>query len=173
MRRPSLLLVLVPAATVLAALALAEPPVSTAGWKTYRDPAFGFSLRYPDSLLILPETLPERRPSLLHRVAFLDRGLAASETAALQPPELAVEVFAPTSGPLRSWLEANGRLPAGASAAPLKSSGAREAVRVRDRRLSAPNELVYYATERGVIALIPLGAAGSAMVGTFRLTEQN
>jgi len=172
-RRTSLLFVLVPAATALAVLALAEPPVSTVGWKTYHDPAFGFSLRYPDSLLILPETLPERRPPLLHRVAFLDRGLAASDTAALQPPELAVEVFAPTSGSLRSWLEANGRLQAGVTPSALPAlQGAREALRVRDPHLSAPNEFVYYATERGVIALIPLGREGSAMVETFRLADQ-
>jgi len=155
-------------------LALAEPTVSTAGWKTYHDPACGFSLRYPASLLILPEALPERRPPLLHRVAFLDRGLAASETAALQPPELAVEVFAATSGSLRSWLEANGRLPGGATASPLtalEAPGAREALRVRDPRLSAPNEFFYYAAERCVIALIPLGREGSAMAGTFRLAK--
>jgi hypothetical protein len=156
--------------SILLLLALTAMAVDTAGWKTYRDPAFGFSLRYPESLVLVPEkSLPERRPPLLHRVAFLDRELAASDTAALQPPQLAVEVFAPTSGPLRDWLAANGRLPAGGGATALKLSGAREAVRVLDARLSAPNEFFYYATERGVIALIPLGAEGSAMVGTFSL----
>lgn len=156
--------------SILLFLALTAATVDTTAWKTWRDPAFGFSLRYPGSLLILPENpLPERRPPLLHRVAFLDRQLAASETADLQPPQLAVEVFAATSGPLRAWLEANGRLPAGGGVTDLKLAGAREAVRVRDPHLSAPNEFFYYATERGVIALIPLGAEGSAMVETFRL----
>ncbi|HEX3528754.1 MAG TPA: hypothetical protein VH988_16960 [Thermoanaerobaculia bacterium] len=152
------------------AVTAAMDTTATTAWKTYRDPAFGFSLRYPESLVILPEKpLPERRPPLLHRVAFLDRQLAASETADLQPPQLAVEVFAPTSGPLRAWLTANGRLPAGSGVTDLKLSGAREGVRVRDPHLSAPNEFVYYATERGVVALIPLGAEGSAMLETFRL----
>jgi hypothetical protein len=146
--------------------------MKTTAWKTYQDPSFGFSVRYPDSLMILPEKpLPERRPPLLHRVAFLDRGLAASDTAALQPPQLAVEVFAPAAGPLRSWLEANGRLPGGGVSA-LSLPGAQEGLRVRDPHLSAPNELFYYATDRGVIALIPLGPEGSAMAGTFRLAAE-
>jgi hypothetical protein len=165
---------LIPAALTLAALATwgaAAPNRKTTECKTYRDPSFGFSVRFPGSLGILPEKpLPERRPPLLHRVAFLDRGLAASDTAALQPPQLAVEVFAPAAGPLRSWLEANGRLPGGAGVTALSLSGAREVLRVRDPHLSAPNEFFYYATDRGVIALIPLGPEGSAMVETFRLT---
>jgi len=148
--------------------------MSTTAWKTYRDPSFGFSIRYPETLAVSSETpekpLPERRPPLLHRVAFLDRGLAASDTAALQPPQLAIEVFAPAAGPLRSWLEANGRLTGGVSG--LSLPGAREALRVRDPHLSAPNEFFYYATERGVIALITLGAEGSAMIGTFRLAAE-
>lgn len=170
MRRP----VLIPAALTLVALAAcgaAAPTMKTTEWRTYQDSSFGFSVRYPDSLRILPEKLPERRPPLLHRVAFLDRGLAASDTAALQPPQLAVEVFAPAAGPLRSWLEANGRLPGGGVTV-LSLPGAREALRVRDPHLSAPNEFFYYATDRGVIALIPLGPEGSAMVGTFRLTTE-
>jgi hypothetical protein len=174
-RRP----VLISAALTLAALAAwgaAAPPRKTPEWKTYQDPSFGFSVRFPGSLAILPEKpLPERRPPLLHRVAFLDRGLAASDTAALQPPQLAVEVFAPAAGPLRSWLEANGRLPTGAGSAgvtALSLPGAREALRVRDPHLSAPNEFFYYVTDRGVIALIPLGPEGSAMVETFRLTAE-
>jgi hypothetical protein len=152
----------------LAACGAATPPNRAPGsWKTYQDSAFGFSLRYPDSLVMQPETRPERRPPLLHRVAFLDRDLAGSDTAALQPPELAVEVFAPTSGPLLAWLKANGRL--AGSTASMTVPGAREALRVRDPHLSAPNEFFYYATDRGVIALIPLGAVGSAMVKTFRI----
>jgi hypothetical protein len=149
------------------------PLANTAAWKVYQDPAFGFSLRVPESLVILPAgPLPERRPPLVHRVAFLDRGLAASETAALQPPQLAVEVFAPAAGPLRSWLEANGRLPAGGGVTALSLPGAREGLRVRDPHLSAPNEFLYYATDRAVIALIPLGAEGSAMAGTFQLAAE-
>ncbi|HEY2738383.1 MAG TPA: hypothetical protein VGK45_08255 [Thermoanaerobaculia bacterium] len=155
---------------ILLVLALTAMAVDTTGWKTYRDPGFGFTLRYPASLVILPEKpLPERRPPLLHRVAFLDRETAASDLATMQPPQLAVEIFAPTSGSLRAWLAANGRLPAGSGVTDLKLSGAREGVRVRDPHLSAPDEFFYYATERGVIALIPSGAEGPAMLETFRL----
>ena len=151
----------------------AAPSMTTTAWKTYQDSAFGFTLRFPDSVVMLPEDpLPERRPPLVHRVAFLDRGLAASETAALQPPQLAVEVFAPAAGALRSWLEANGRLPAGGGVTALSLPGAREGQRVRDPHLSAPNEFFYYATDRAVIALIPLGAEGSAMAGTFKLAAE-
>jgi hypothetical protein len=146
--------------------------MDTPHWLTYRDTAYGFTLRYPDSLVFLPESgpLPERRPPLLHEVRFLDRQLAQSETAALQPPQLAVEVFAPAAGPLRDWLRENGRLEGPAGVEELSAPGAREALRVRDPRLPAPNEFFYYSTDRGVIALIPLGTEGSAMVGTFRLT---
>jgi hypothetical protein len=143
--------------------------MDTSAWQTYSDPSYGFSVRYPDSLMIPREgrMLPARRPPLLGEVRFLDRQLAASDTAALQPPELAIEVFAPTSGPLRAWLEANGR---SGRAADWSVPGAREAVWVRDPSLAAPNEFFYVATDRGVIALVPLGAAGAAMVKTFELS---
>lgn len=154
--------------------ASAPPPDTATGaedWKTYTDP-IGFTVRYPGSLVILeePSSLPDRRPPLLHRVRFLDRELAAGDTAALEPPQLSVEVYAAPPGPLRPWLEENGRIPGGAGVELLEIPGAREALRIRDPRMLAPNEFFWVATGRHAILIVALGPEGEAMWKTFSLT---
>jgi hypothetical protein len=153
-----------PARTAGVAAAIPE------GWTTYTDP-MGFTVGYPKSLVLLPETeaLPDRRPPLVHRVRFLDRELAAGDTAALEPPQFSVEVFAAPPGPLRSWLEENGRIPKGAGVEVLEVPGAREALRIRDPRMLAPNEFSWYATDRYTFLVVALGSEGEAMRKTFRL----
>ena len=138
-------------------------------WIVVRDVEFGFTLRCPPNLVRLPEPspLPDRRPSLVARLRLLDRELAAGDTAQLEPPTLAVEIFAPTAEPLRDWLKRNGRQAAGVS--PVTVPGAIEAVRVRFPRLSAPNDFLYVRTARAVLALIPLGADGEAALSTLQL----
>lgn len=160
-----------PAAGPAAAPPSGAGPETAAGWHTYTDPA-GFTLSYPDSLVLLPEPdpPPERRPPLVRRVRFLDRELAGAETADLEPPRIAVEVFAAPAGSLRPWLEAHGRIPAGAAVEALEVPGAREALRIRDPRLIAPNEFYWYLTERHAFLVVALGPEGEAARKTFHLT---
>lgn len=152
-----------------------DPPTATAAqvpedWKTYTDP-LGFTFRYPGSLVILPETEPppDRRPPLLHRVRLLDRELSTADTADLEPPHFLVEVFAAPSGPLRPWLEENGRIPPRSGVEVLEMPGAREALRVRDPRMLAPNEFFWYRTDRHAFLVVALGPEGEKVRGTFRL----
>lgn len=151
----------------------AAPP-DARRWTTYVDRAHGFSLRYPDSVVILPEStpLPERRPPIVYRVRFMDKTVAASESAGLEVPDVTIEVFAPPTGPLRSWLSRYERLAPGREPETLAIAGAKEALRVRDPRQSAPNEFVYLATDKAVIAVIPLGADGETMAASFALAAE-
>ncbi|HBL25865.1 MAG TPA: hypothetical protein DD490_03415 [Acidobacteria bacterium] len=176
------------AATVLAALLAAcspqtagpapvpPPGAATAapeGWTAYTDP-YGFTVSYPASLVLLPEPepLPALRPPLLHRVRFLDRQLAAGDTAALEPPQFSVEVFAAPSGPLRPWLEDNGRLSNGSGVEILEVPGAHEALRIRDPQMLAPNEFFWVAAGPNAFLIVALGPEGEAMRKTFRLTRR-
>lgn len=146
----------------------------TSHWKSYVDRSHGFSLRYPDSMVILPESgpLPERRPPIVYRVRFMDRHLAASAGAFQEPPQLTVEVFAASNGPLRSWLSAYERMAPGSEPERISATGAREGLRVRDRRQTAPNEFIYFATRDAVIAVIPLGTDGEVMAASFALAAE-
>lgn len=155
-----------------AALPAAPGAEVAEGWTTYADPS-GFSVRHPESLVILPETdpLPDLRPPLVHRVRFLGRELAAADTAALEPPQLSVEVFAAPPGPLRQWLEAHGRLPGGAGVQVVTVPGAREALLVRDPRQLAPNEFLWVTTDRYAFLVVALGPDGEAMRSSFRLLD--
>ena len=89
--------------------------------------------------------------------------------AALEPPQFSVEVFAAPPGPLRPWLEENGRIPKGAGVEVLEVPGVREALRIRDPHMLAPNEFFWYATDRHAFLVVALGSEGEAMRKTFRL----
>lgn len=156
-------------APVAAPASGAEPQPAIDG-QPYTDP-YGFAFSYPSSLVLLaePDSLPDRRPPLVHRVRLLDRELAAGDTAELEPPQFSVEVYAAPGGPLRPWLESLGRIPAGAAVEILEVSWAREALRVRDPRLIAPNELYWYVTGRHAFLVVALGPEGEAVHETFRL----
>ncbi|HSL84897.1 MAG TPA: hypothetical protein VLF66_19135 [Thermoanaerobaculia bacterium] len=147
----------------------AEPQPAIDG-QPYADP-HGFAFSYPASLILLaePDPLPERRPPLVHRVRLLDRELAAGDTADLEPPQFSVEVYAGAEGPLRPWLQAHGRIPAGSAVEALEVPGAREALRVRDPRLLAPNEFYWYVAGRHILLVVALGSEGEAVHETFSL----
>jgi len=139
-------------------------------WHTYRDGQLGFSVRYPPSVVRLPEDEPppERRPHLLRRVRLLDRELARSDTAALQPPTLAIEVHSDDGLALADWLDQNDRGAGMGAVERMDTQGASEALRVRSRDLSAPNVFLYYRARAAVVLLVPLGADGESSARTFR-----
>jgi len=148
-----------------------EEPTPSA-WLTDTDAAYGFSVEYPNTYTILPEptTLPESKPQVIHEVRFLDKALAASDLAALEPPNFAIAVFEmgkPMT--LRDWLSAEGGVPQDASVEPVHLQGAGDGWKVTLMVQMAPNEFYYVAAGKYVFELTPLGPYGDRMLATFQV----
>jgi hypothetical protein len=139
-----------------------------AGWQTYVDQTYGFSISYPSSYTILPDSTAPI-PGPVKRVRFQDKQIATSPLADREPERFLVEVFswAQARG-LEGWLRSAGRLPADAEVADFSWPGAAEAVAVRQRIALMPNEFYYFSTSNWVYALTP-AADGVTMLGTFVL----
>jgi hypothetical protein len=136
-------------------------------WLTYVDAQLGFSIQYPDTYALLPETQPLKdiAPGLIQRVRFLNDQLAKSDTADFQPPDFSIEVFENPSGTsLNAWVQANA------------AKGSSEETRLDDAAcvkltlatLLAPNEFYYCAWNNAVYKLIPLGTYGPDMLKSFK-----
>ena len=138
------------------------------GWLTHSEPAYAFSISYPTSFVVLPDSSPPVQ-GLVKRVRFQDRQIASSPLADREPERLLIEVFRRMpSTTLEAWLRATGKLPPDGEVSSFSWPGASEAVVVRQRLAIAPNEFYYFATSEWVYALTPLGG-GSTMLGTFVL----
>ena len=145
----------------------------TAGWRTYNDKNYGFSIKYPRSFVILPRRprAAGDRPSLVQRVHFQSKGLVSGPLADLEPPQFAVEVFKREGvGTLRELVEAAGWVEAGDAVEPFDLEGARGGLRVRGMKMVAPNEFYYFATEAHLFRLTPLGEYGPRMLASFKLS---
>jgi hypothetical protein len=140
-------------------------------WLTYVDGQFGFSISYPDTYVILPESaqLPQGgAPGLVHRVRFLDGHLAKSETANLQPPDFKIELFEnPAGTPLRAWVDANAP---GGSIKEVKLKDV-SCLEVTMTTLMAPNEFIFCAWNTHIYRLTPLGAYSEQMLGSFKFGQ--
>ncbi len=137
-------------------------------WLAYRDERFGFSFQYPDNYVILEEVelLSQIDPNLLHRVRLLEKQLAESETAQLQPPNFSVEVFSNPSGlPLRQWIESHAALQGEQTD---ETIGGAQCVRVTLTTLMAPNEFHFCAHSGYVYRLIALTPYQEQMLASFR-----
>jgi hypothetical protein len=144
---------------------------ATAGWRTYVDKAYGFSIRYPETYVILrePKSQPVATPRVAHRVRFQDRQLASGQTADLEPPQFSIEVFEPSgSEPLRDWLQFAVHIGADDSVEPVHLDGAGEGLRVRNAMQLAPNDFYYFARGKYIFKLTPLGSHGEQMLNSFR-----
>ena len=147
--------------------------VMPADWARYADDGFGFSVAYPPDYVILPQSvLPAgAQPAPAQRVWFQEKSIAAGEFAGQEPARLAIHVYAKPAGVgLSDWLRSAGLMPAGAAAVPARLDGAREGLRVALRQQLAPNEFVYFATDKYVYQLVPLGEHSAQMLESFRLT---
>jgi hypothetical protein len=141
-------------------------------WRVWRDEQYGFQLRYPKDVVVLPESqkAPADGPRSLRRVRFQHETIAAGAFADREPARFSIEVFENSRREsLRGWLMTHGRLPPGAEVTSINVAGAREALRVALRQALAPNEFVYAASERYVYALTPLGEHGEDMLASFLL----
>jgi hypothetical protein len=148
-------------------------PEGTAGWRTYNDKNYGFSVKYPWSFVILPER-PRAAgdgPALVQRVRFQSKGAASGPLADMEPPQFAVEVFKREgAGTLRELVGAAGWVEEGDAVEPFELEGAKGGLRVRGMKMVAPNEFYYFATEDYLFRLTPLGEYGPAMLATFKLS---
>lgn len=137
-------------------------------WLTYRDERFGFSFQYPDSYVILEEIelLSQIDPNLVHRVRLLEKQLAESETAQLQPPNFSVEVFSnPTGLSLRQWIETVAALQGEQTS---ETIGGAQCVRVTLTTLMAPNEFHFCSHGGYVYRLIALTPYQDEILASFR-----
>ena len=154
-------------------------------WHPHTDETYGFSIKYPDTYVILPETsaLPAATPQVIHRVRFQDKQKASGSFADREPAQFSIHVFEldqPVE--LYDWLESQGLLPdqqsrAGRGSAgvepvePVQLEGVGAGWRVLLPILLAPREFDYFATERYVYRLTPLGLHSQDMLSTFRLSS--
>jgi hypothetical protein len=145
------------------------PLASPDGWLEYSDAEHGFSIAYPASFVVLPDATPPI-PGLVKRVRFQDRQIASSPFADREPERMLIDIFRLTQPTeLEAWLRAAGKLPPDAEVSRFSWPQAREAVVVRRQVAVAPNETYYFATDRWVYALTPLGD-GTSMLATFKLS---
>lgn len=136
-------------------------------WRTLHDTGYQFSIDYPSEYVqVEPRAFSEQRPKPLHKVAFLDRQLAQSATAAFQPPNALIEVFSKASGqPLSQWIAAH------------EPRATLTVVRVDDLQgyratlpiLLAPNEFVYFDNDLYVYRLALLGEHAERILSSFRI----
>jgi hypothetical protein len=146
------------------------PQPKPAGWQTYTDAAYGFSIDYPSEYVVLTDGGGSTATPAVQRVQFQLKDIANGPFADREPPQFSVQVFdIPGSQPLRDWLQATGRLPPGAVTTPIRLAGAREGLRVALPQLLAPNETTYVVGERYIYGLTPLGEDGERMLMSFRL----
>ena len=156
-------------ATILLSACAAGAQAVPEGWHKYTDARFGFEIAYPDEYGIVPE---RGSPPFgaVKRVRFQERQLLSSEFVEVEPPRFAVEVFElgePTA--LGDWLRSKNRLPAGASTTAVTLPGAREGTRIQLPLALAPNDFFYFASNRFVYLLTPLGLHARAMFKSFHL----
>lgn len=140
--------------------------------QTYHDNQYSFAVIYPADYVLLPSKIPpQQQPQPAHKVQFLSKMLAQSDTAALQPPALAIEVYDnPNQQPLEVWLRANRLLPASFTSQPYTLAGA-SGLQVSNPQQLAPNQFNYLAHGGQIYRLIPLGADGTQMIGSFTFTK--
>ncbi|MEK6786210.1 MAG: hypothetical protein AABY61_12090 [Nitrospirota bacterium] len=151
-----------------------SPVIQTKDWQMHTDPTYGFAVEYPKEYVILKEvTHPTpTQPAAVQRVRLQRKDIATGQFADLEPPMLTIQVFPRPSGrSLRDWLNSFGLLPPGSEITPVQLQGAHEGLRVALRQQLAPNEFLYFATDRYMYGLIPFGPEGEKMLTSFRLTR--
>ena len=141
-------------------------------WLIYTDTAYGFSVKYPDTYVILPEPtpLPATTPPVVHRVRFQDQQRASGQFVDREPAQFAIEVFelAPPA-PLREWLHSARLIPARATVEHVHLVAAGHGLRVRLAVMIAPNEFYFFATKKYVYRLTPLGPYSKYMIDSFQI----
>lgn len=144
-----------------------EGEIKPVDWLNYQDQAFLFSIDYPDTYTILPETilLEETDPVMAHRVRFQDIALATGDTASFEIPKFTIEIFELGDLTLDAFLD---NYATGAERE-VYTQGDLTGFRVFFNRLSAPNEFYYFSSHGYVYKLTPLGKYSEEMLHSFQI----
>lgn len=146
-------------------------------FQLYRSDLCHFQIGYPNGTPAdyVPQegAVESQGAATVCRVAFQDRVLAQSDTAAFQPPMFLIEVFdrGNSTQTLEAWLQ--GQPMTGKNTAttePTTLSGV-AGLKVTLMQEMAPNQFFYVAKGNYVYKLTPLGLYGNAMLGTFKFTD--
>lgn len=139
-------------------------------WLTYANPSFGFSIEYPNTYVVIDtaDNSTHEATSITHSFHFQDIMLAQSETANLQPPQFAIDIFeVPSDMSFEQWIDSNVTL----------SGSTRDAVEVGDYQgyvvslpiQLAPNQFYYVAGDNYYYKLTSLGLYADRMLGSFTI----
>ena len=142
----------------------------------------GFSIEYPNTYVILtgPNEPPASTPQVTYPVRFQDSQKASGPFASREPAQFTIHLYELDEHVvLLDWLRETGLAPAGdatsqgpnAGVEQVRSEGTGEGWRVVLPILVAPRESYYYATERYVYRLTPLGPYSQEMLDSFRLSS--
>lgn len=144
-----------------------EGEIKPVDWLTHQDQTFLFSVEYPDTYTVLPETiqLEETDPLTAHLVRFQDIVLATGDTASFEIPKFTIEIFDLGDLTLDAFLD---YYVAGAERQ-VYSQGDLTGWRVYFSRLSAPNEYYYFSSHGYVYKLTPLGNYSEQMLHSFQI----
>lgn len=135
-------------------------------WMTYKDPVFGFSLRYPETYTILkePGTFADVAPTLLGRLRLLEPALARSAFAEMEPPKFSIEIHAKAAAlSARGWIDAN---LAGGDEENVAVGGV-ACVRVTLPSLMAPNRWIVCEHGGVIYTFTPLGPGSQEILDSF------
>ncbi|MCW5850559.1 MAG: hypothetical protein KIT87_10825 [Anaerolineae bacterium] len=147
----------------------APQTAAPANWQVYRNETYKFTVNYPDSYVVVPATA-QPQPTPLTQVWFQDKVLARSETANLQPPQFAVDVYTlPAGQSLDDWLKTQPR--ADQYARQPVQVGSVAGVRLVSELLMAPNEFVVVAHGGYVYRIAIMGEFGPDMLASFAFTS--
>ena len=149
------------------ALVADEGEIKPVDWLTHQDQTFLFSIDYPDTYTVLPETiqLEETDPLTAHRVRFQDIVLATGDTASFEIPKFTIEIFELGDLTLDAFID---KYAAGAERE-VYSRGDLTGWRVYFNRLRAPNEYYYFSSHGYVYKLTPLGKYSEQMLHSFQI----
>jgi hypothetical protein len=136
-------------------------------WLTFFDEVFNFSIAYPDTYTILPETaqLQEVEPGFIHRVRFQDVNLAASDNSDLELPQFTIEVFDLDNNSLQDFIKPAAQ----GSKVDEYTQGDLRGFRIYSSTLIAPNEYYFFTDDVHAYKLTPLGQFSLEMLNSFFL----
>jgi hypothetical protein len=144
-------------------------------WLVYRNEEFGFQVRYPSVYVLMPvlQTLEgSEKPRPLAEFLFQDQDLARGDTAAMEPPQFAIRVFANDEGlSVDQWLRQSEVLGGEEFQVEAYSLGGVEGVRLTSRLLLAPGQHIYVAKGRYIFQLTPLGEYSNQMLASFAFLD--
>jgi len=154
-----------------------NPGDAVSHFQLYRSELCHFQIGYPNGSPAdyVPQegAVQSQGTATVCRVAFQDRVLAQSDTAALQPPTFLIEVFdrGNSAQTLEAWLQGQPQLGKNTATTESTTIGGVAGLKVTLMQEMAPNQFFFVAKGNYVYKLTPMGLYGNAMLGTFKFTD--